>query len=196
MLFPRETSTREQKDLNGIWRFRPDWYGEGESAQWYAHEWTDTILMPVPASYNDITQDARLRDHVGDVWYERKFFIPASWRDKRLVLRVGSACHHASVWLNGHYITQHHGGFLPFEGDISSYALFGIENRLIIKVNNVLDWTTLPPGIVDDVDDFGQPLNHSRQKYFHDFFNYAGIHRPVVVYATPPEIYRRHYSTY
>lgn len=185
MLFPRESSTREQKDLNGIWHFKPDWHGEGERAQWYAHELTDAILMPVPASYNDITQDARLRDHVGDVWYERKFWVPTSWRDKRLVLRVGSACHHASIWVNGHHVAQHSGGFLPFEGDFSAHVLFGAENRLTIKVNNVLDWTTLPPGIVDDVDDFGQPLNHRRQKYFHDFFNYAGIHRPVFLYMTP-----------
>lgn len=185
MLFPRESSTREQRDLNGIWRFKPDWDGEGESAQWYAHELTDAILMPVPASYNDITQDARLRDHVGDVWYERKFWIPTSWRDKRLVVRVGSACHHASIWVNGDHVAQHRGGFLPFEGDISSHVMFGGENRLTIKVNNVLDWTTLPPGIVVDVDDLGQPLNQYRQTYFHDFFNYAGIHRPVLLYMTP-----------
>ncbi len=185
MLFPRESSTREQKDLNGIWRFKPDWHGEGERAEWHAHELTDAILMPVPASYNDITQDARLRDHVGDVWYERKFWIPASWREKRLVVRVGSACHHASIWVNGHHVAQHRGGFLPFEGEVSSQVMFGGENRITIKVNNVLDWTTLPPGLVDDVDDFGQPLNHRRQKYFHDFFNYAGIHRPVTLYTTP-----------
>ncbi|MCL5971229.1 MAG: beta-glucuronidase [Firmicutes bacterium] len=185
MLFPRESSTRERKDLNGIWRFKADWQEEGERAQWYAEALTDAILMPVPASYNDITQDERLRDHVGDVWYERKFWIPPSWRNKRVVVRVGSASHHASMWVNGHHVAQHRGGFLPFEGNISSHIMFGGENRLTIKVNNVLDWTTLPPGIVDNVDDFGQPLSRRRQKYFHDFFNYAGIHRPVFLYMTP-----------
>lgn len=185
MLFPRESATREQKDLNGIWQFKPDWNDEGERDQWYAHELTDTILMPVPSSYNDITQDIRLRDHVGDVWYERKFRVPTSWKDKRLVVRVGSACHHASIWINGHQVAQHSGGFLPFEGDVSSHTSFEFENRLTIKVNNTLDWTTLPPGVVAEVDDFGQPLNHKRQKYFHDFYNYAGIHRPVLLHAMP-----------
>ncbi|MDA8374497.1 MAG: beta-glucuronidase [Actinomycetota bacterium] len=185
MLFPRESATREQKDLNGIWSFKADFDSEGERDRWYDHELSDPILMPVPSSYNDVTQDARLRDHVGDVWYERKFRVPISWRDRRLVVRVGSACHHASVWVNGHHVTQHRGGFLPFDADISLHVAFGVENRLTIKVNNTLDWTTLPPGIVVDVDDFGQPLDYKRQKYFHDFFNYAGIHRPVVLYTTP-----------
>ncbi len=185
MLFPQESATREYKDLSGIWRFKPDWHGEGESDRWYEAPLRNPVLMPVPASYNDVTQDLRLRDHVGDVWYERTFRVPASWKGRRLVVRVGSACHQASVWVNGHFVVQHRGGFLPFEGDVSAHAVFDSENRIAIKVNNVLDWTTLPPGIVEEADDFGQPLQHRRQKYFHDFYNYAGIHRPVLLYATP-----------
>jgi len=36
--------------------------------------------MPVPSSYNDITVDKKLRDHVGLVWYDKTFFVPDSWR--------------------------------------------------------------------------------------------------------------------
>ena len=46
-------------------------------------------------------------------------------------------------------------------------------------VDNVLTWETIPPGIVVDT-----PRGR-RQKYMHDFFNYAGLHRPVWLYATP-----------
>lgn len=55
--------------------------------------------MPVPASYNDITQDAALRDFVGWVWYDREVQVPSRWiadEGTRLVLRVGSA-HYYSV---------------------------------------------------------------------------------------------------
>lgn len=55
--------------------------------------------MPVPASYNDITQDSRLRDFIGWVWYEREAAVPARWVTEdgtRVVLRVGSA-HYRSV---------------------------------------------------------------------------------------------------
>ena len=57
------------------------------------------IDMPVPASYNDITQDVKLRDFIGWVWYEREAWIPDSWLQdvgRRIVLRVGSA-HYYSV---------------------------------------------------------------------------------------------------
>lgn len=57
------------------------------------------IDMPVPASYNDITQDAALRDFIGWVWYEREVVVPARWiadEGTRVVLRVGSA-HYFSI---------------------------------------------------------------------------------------------------
>lgn len=57
------------------------------------------IDMPVPASYNDITQDPTLRDFIGWVWYEREVTVPTRWITDdglRVVLRVGSA-HYYSV---------------------------------------------------------------------------------------------------
>lgn len=56
-----------------------------------------TIPMPVPASYNDITEDSNLRDHVGTVWYDRKFFIPSSWQSRRVCIRFGSVHYEAYV---------------------------------------------------------------------------------------------------
>ena len=185
MLYPRESSTRDTKDLGGIWHFKVDWNAEGEREGWNSRTLEDPILMPVPASYNDVTQDARLRDHVGAVWYERKFVVPSSWSGLRIIVRVGSATHNATMWLNGHLLAQHRGGFLPFEGDATPYALCGRENRLTIKVDNELNWTTLPPGVIDRLDDFGNEQARRRQRYFHDFFNYAGLHRPVLAYTTP-----------
>jgi hypothetical protein len=38
--------------------------------------------MPVPASYNDITQSKQLRDFVGWVWYETEFYVPTEWQYK------------------------------------------------------------------------------------------------------------------
>jgi beta-glucuronidase len=35
--------------------------------------------MPVPASYNDVTQDKAVRDHVGVAWYDRTFYVPQKW---------------------------------------------------------------------------------------------------------------------
>jgi beta-glucuronidase len=69
MLFPRESETRTVIDLSGIWDFRFDTAGEGLRDRWYAGPLQGAQPMPVPASYNDLVQDAAMRDHIGWVWY-------------------------------------------------------------------------------------------------------------------------------
>ena len=53
--------------------------------------------MPVPSSYNDITEEASLRDHIGWVWYDREFYVPRVWNGAEIRLRIGSANFHATV---------------------------------------------------------------------------------------------------
>lgn len=58
---------------------------------------THSIDMPVPSSYNDITQDVKIRDHIGWAWYQRSFFVPKTWKAQRVSLRFGSVNYHAIV---------------------------------------------------------------------------------------------------
>lgn len=187
MLYPRESEAREVKDLSGIWEFKADKNNEGFEKKWFASPLEDTIMMPVPASYNDMTQDASIRDHIGDVWYEKDFFVPASWRAQRVVIRVGSATHKAILWVNGIEAARHKGGYMPFEADITDILEYGKKNRVTLAVDNILDWTTIPPGEVKTLKDDFHPEGYRIQEYFHDFYNYAGIHRPVLLYTTPRE---------
>ena len=110
MLYPQESESREIKDLSGIWRFRADKDGCGRRDSWFAAPLRDTIPMPVPCSYNDVTQDVSIRDHLGEVWYETTFFVPASWRGKRVCLRFASADHAATQgYPRRQRATQSHG---------------------------------------------------------------------------------------
>ncbi len=185
MLYPRESERREVKNLSGIWKFKVDKENKGLKEEWYLNPLGDTILMPVPSSYNDITQDISIRDHIGYVWYEREFFVPSHWKDKRVCIRVGSAAHYAILWINGKKILEYKGGFLPFEGEITPFLEFGEENRITIAVNNILDWNSLPPGEIIEYKDPMHPEGYKTQEYYFDFFNYSGIHRPVFLYTTP-----------
>ena len=65
------------------------------------------------------------------------------------------------------------------EADVTTLARPGAALLVTVAVDNVLTWETIPPGIVVDTP------HGKRQKYMHDFFNYAGLHRPVWLYATP-----------
>src|SRR3954453_5694039 len=90
MLAPRDTPTRERKSLDGLWRFMPDPDGVGHEQHWFDGLWAGAREIPVPASYNDVFPEARLHDHVGDVWYETTVRVPARWAGERIGLRFGS----------------------------------------------------------------------------------------------------------
>lgn len=178
MLFPRESETRDIRTLDGIWRFSRDAIDPATPLD-------NAIDMPVPSSYNDITQNLSLRDHLGDVWYERTLYVPDSWNDKTVLLRFGAVAHRAVVYLDGAEVVSHKGGYLPFETDVTDRVRAGSSVRLTVKVNNTLDWTTLPPGEITDFPDPWYPKGHRVLTYHFDFFNYAGIHRPVLLVAVP-----------
>lgn len=182
MLYPIMTESRQVIDLNGVWRFKLD-KGNGLKEQWFKSELVDTINMAVPSSYNDLVENEDVRDHVGDVWYEREFVVNRAMLDERIVLRFGSATHHASVYVNGELVATHRGGFLPFESVINDVVVLG-KNRLTVVVNNILDETTLPVGILKE-DLMADGTKKLKNLVNFDFFNYAGIHRPVKIYTTP-----------
>ncbi len=181
MLFPRESETRELKDLSGLWKFKVDFHNEGREKEWFKKPLDNTEEMAVPASYNDISQDPAVRDHVGDVWYEKEIYVSNKWQGDRIVLRIGSATHYGALWINGKFAVDHQGGYTPFEADITELVKLGERNRITICVNNELSYATIPPGRIEEVG--GRRI----QKYFHDFFNYSGLHRPVRLYTTPSE---------
>ena len=53
--------------------------------------------MPVPSSYNDITNNKTIRDFTGWAWYDRGFYADDSWGSRRVVLRIDSAHYFAIV---------------------------------------------------------------------------------------------------
>jgi beta-glucuronidase len=188
MLYPIENHVREVKCLDGIWNFKIDHHNQGMTEKWYKAPLQNTMPMAVPSSYNDLLADVADKEHVGYVWYETFFVLPASWVEKHVVLRFGSATHHAVCWLNGHEIVRHKGGFLPFEADITQIAACtspGTVLRLTVALSNILDWTCLPSGEVVTKEGPGYPEGYHYQDTFFDFYNYAGLHRPVKLYATP-----------
>ena len=58
-------------------------------------------------------------------------------------------------WVNGVKVTEHEGGHLPFEAEISDVIRKegGVPCRITIAVNNTLTLQTLPPGTIQHMDD-------------------------------------------
>ncbi len=176
-LYPKVTTSRQLFNMNGLWKFKVDKKNEGRNKEWYLGL-EDYRSIAVPSSYNDLFTEANIRDHLGDVWYQKDFYYHNN--EQRHVLRFSSVTMRASVWLNGTYLGNHEGGYLPFEFDITPYLLENNENRLSVCVNNELSMNTIPVGTVET------KWNGERfQRPSFDFFNYSGIHRPVTIYTTP-----------
>lgn len=187
MLYPVENKVREVKNLSGIWNFKMDYENVGIQEEWQKVALTDTIPMAVPSSYNDLFTKEREKEHVGYVWYEKSFIIPNSWNGQRIVLRFGSATHHATVWVDGTEVVKHKGGFLPFEADITEMIERSSleEHRVTVALSNILDWTCIPCGEIIHKEGPGYPEGFHYQETYFDFYNYSGLHRPVKLYTTP-----------
>ncbi|MEV4732617.1 beta-glucuronidase [Saccharopolyspora sp. NPDC049426] len=179
MLRPLTNAFRDRRALDGLWRFAVDAEGVGRDQQWWCGALPGKAEMPVPASYNDVPADAAVRDHVGEVWYQTSAHVPATWTGQRIVLRFDAAAHRATVWVDDQQVVSHVGGYTPFEADVTDLVRLGEPNRVTVVVDNRLDWDSIPPGYVEDTPD------GPRQRYHHDFFNYAGLHRTVSLYTTP-----------
>jgi beta-glucuronidase len=178
MLRPSDTASRERKSLAGLWQFRLDRAGEGRSAEWFKAPLLDATEMAVPASFNDIATDVAVREYFGDIWYQTSVRVPRGWHGRRIMLHFESATHRATVWVNDTEVVSHEGGYTPFESEITEHVWPGEQVRITVVVNNTLSFQTIPPGVIEDTPD------GKRQRYWHDFFNYAGIHRPVWLYST------------
>lgn len=194
MLFPILTESRFLSDLNGIWDFKPD-NGSGFSERWYERPLENPMTMPVPAAYNDIKDSKELRDHYGWVFYQRRVAIPKNFSADRVLLRFDAVTHVAKVYIDGEFICEHKGGFLPFEVEIGD-KLCGGDHLLTVAVDNVIDFSTLPVGGKANILGgglgamMGMSMPVSDKKVNNpnfDFFNYAGIIRSVHIYTTPKD---------
>lgn len=191
ILYPRESESREVVSLDGIWKFRTSPTEDQEKGfknKWFSTDLEEWIPMPVPSSYNDVTVNSALRDFIGWAWYQRQFYTPKRWwLDKqRVVLRFGSVHYTAIVWVNGKEACKHSGGHLPFEADVTKLILYGTANLVTVAVNSTLTLSTLPQGYVQHPNDTSRyPPGYELFHHDFDFFNYAGIHRPVYLYTTP-----------
>ena len=182
-MYPQSNSARSVQDLSGVWDFR---FNANEPWQ----------PIAVPASYNDQSPDPEFRRHYGMAYYRTTFTVPEG---ARRVLRFDAVTHNAVVRLNGQEIVTHRGGFLPFEADITALAQPGETVTLDVEVDNRIGHSSLPVGNEGGTAFFGSDnagipaveAGKARQQAQginlpnFDFFNYAGITRPVHLYTTP-----------
>lgn len=179
MLYPRDTISRQNIKLDGMWRFAIDPEERGRKEGW-VHGMKDYTLVPVPSSFQDLFTDKEMREYTGDFWYETDFFVPKEWKGSCIELRFGSVTHRAEVYLNGIRVAEHEGGFTPFAANITSEVNYGETNRVVVAANNELNEINIPCGRTITLEN-GRKMS----KPYFDFYNYSGIHRSVWLVRKP-----------
>ena len=183
LLRPQQNAIRNVLDLSGIWQFQLDPNAVGEAQGWFTALPTPRPAS-VPGSWNDLFDDAR--DYLGLAWYRYEGHVPQGWHGQRVFLRIGSANYAAKVWINGDLVAEHLGGHLPFAAEITGRVVWDRPNVIAIAVENEQLPERVPPAPGPD----GGGVNDLLASYpatTYDFFPYAGLHRPVVLYSVPVE---------
>lgn len=178
MLYPIQNDKRNRLDLSGIWDFQPDPDNLGEQNGWF-HGLPGARPIAVPGSWNEQYED--LFNYFSLAWYVKRTYVPSGWQGQRVFLRVGSACYDATVYLNGVRVGSHEGGHLPFAFEITGQVRWGEENVIAISVENELKPTRVPSGNMASAFD----SSNAYPSTTFDFFPFAGLHRPVVLYSLP-----------
>ncbi|GGC15020.1 glycoside hydrolase family 2 protein [Dyadobacter sediminis] len=73
-----------------------------------------------------------------NMWYKKQFEIPASWKEKQIILHFDAVDHDATVFVNGQKAGTHAGGYDAFSFDITSYLKKG-SNVLIVAAHDPND---------------------------------------------------------
>ncbi len=179
MLYPQQNDLRNVQDLSGFWDFQLDPTDVGEEQGW-CRGLAAPRAIAVPASWNEQFQDTH--DYLGTAWYARTFQVSRTWQGQRVFLRFASANYEARVWLNGEPLGEHLGGHLPFAFEVTDRIAWGGVNTLAVRVNAELCPTRVPPGNVRG--GMGGFFSSHPAASF-DFYPYAGLQRPVTLFAVP-----------
>jgi beta-glucuronidase len=130
--------------LDGPWWFRPDASGIGRRRGWARSRslsgWTQ-ISVPYAWNATDVSP-ASMRGSIG--WYRKDFRLPRASKGTSWIVRFESVNYRASVYLNGHLLGKHEGGYIPFELDLARHLKRGV-NSLVIRADSRRNLETLPP---------------------------------------------------
>ncbi len=76
--------------------------------------------------------------------YSRTMFIPQKWEQKRLFIKFYGVQSVADVFVNGHHVGEHRGGWTAFTFEITQHLRFGDNNQIVVVVNNSYQNDVLP----------------------------------------------------
>lgn len=129
-LHPRPALTRSTWQLlDGAWAF-----ARNDDPSGPRPELAGTIQVPFapesPRSGIGEVSDERVS------WYGRRLELPDAWLGKRVWLRFNAVDWAATVWVDGHLVAEHEGGYSPFGVDITDFVQHGPVELVVRAVDD------------------------------------------------------------
>jgi len=121
-------------NLNGKWDFQIDSLNRGMDQQWFSGDQSFSRQINVPFSWASPLSGIGDNSHIG--WYQRTISVPPSWKGSRIFLIIGAADWQTDVWLDGHHLGRHQGGYVSFEFELTSGLHPGREHSITIRVDD------------------------------------------------------------
>ncbi|MDD5936031.1 MAG: glycoside hydrolase family 2 TIM barrel-domain containing protein [Clostridiales bacterium] len=130
--YPRPTMVRESYiNLNGTWD-----YAITSSAD-IPKKYDGKIIVPFSpeCERSGVNRQLKPKEYL---WYHRTITDPRVDPTEHVLLQFGAIDQYARIYVNGHFVMSHTGGYLPFTADITKY-LHKKQNSLTILVRDVSD---------------------------------------------------------
>lgn len=100
--------------------------------------------------------------------YRKEFYLEEHIIDKHVYIDFEGVMTYAEVYINGHYLGNHKGGYTPFSFNLTPYLNDKAKNIIVVKVDST-ERVDIPP--------FG---------YVVDYLTYGGIYREVSLRIVNP----------
>ncbi|MEZ5043411.1 MAG: glycoside hydrolase family 2 TIM barrel-domain containing protein [Saprospiraceae bacterium] len=122
------------QNLNGSWDFALDAEDQGVQQKWQegAVAFKQKIMVPFPWG----SALSGVKDEADIGWYKRTITVDPSWKGKRAFLTIGASDWETSVWLDGHLLGTHQGGYVPFSFDLTPFVSYGQAQQLVIRADD------------------------------------------------------------
>ena len=149
--YPLDDTGRTVYSMNPAWRFHKGSASEAYRVDFEDSAW-EVVSLPDGIEYQP-TEASGCTNYQGEVWYRKHFTPVDEWKNKKLFLHFEAIMGKSKIWINGHLVNEHFGGYLPVIADVTAYVDFGKDNVIAVCADNSDD-PSYPPGKAQDVLDF------------------------------------------